>query len=80
MGIGTLVLGWVFFRALKRGKDRYPRHARSFDVSDAIKNELPHSGLEKRAVVDEIDWNNDEFLEFLELLPDLNDIFDAELD
>jgi len=36
--------------------------------------EFPSTKLEKRAIIDEIDWNDEEFLEFLSLLPEFDDI------
>jgi hypothetical protein len=41
---------------------------------DAITSEFPSSKFEKRSLVDEIDWDDEEFLEFLTLFPDLDDI------
>jgi len=73
VAIGTLVAGWTIFRVLrgrkgkKNGGNR--RHARSLDGLDAIKAEFPVDALEKRAVIDELDLDDEEFLEFLSLLP-----------
>jgi hypothetical protein len=80
VAIGSLVTGWVIFRALKGGKrksDKHRRHARSIDVVDAVKSEFPTNSIQKRAIVDEIDWDDQEFLEFMNLLPDLDDILQS---
>lgn len=82
VAIGTLVAGWTIFRVLRGGKGKKKkganrRHARSLDGLDAIKAEFPVDALEKRAVVDELDLDDEEFLEFLSLLP-TEEEFDVE--
>jgi hypothetical protein len=75
VAIGSLVSGWVIFRALRGGKGKSGRgrryHIRSLDTRDSIVAEFPANSLERRAVLDEIDWDNKEFLEFLTLFPDV---------
>ena len=78
VAIGSLLTGWLIFKALKGGKDKSDkgrrRHARSIDVIDAVKGELPANALEKRQILDEIDFDDEEFVEFLSLLPDFGDV------
>jgi hypothetical protein len=77
VAIGSLVAGWVIFRALRGGKDKKDRsrlHGRSINSIDAVTAELPSNAFEKRSVVEDIDWDDEEFLEFLNLFPDLEDI------
>jgi hypothetical protein len=59
-----------------RGRER--RHARSIDGMDEVKMSFPRNAVERRAVVDEIDWEDEEFLEFLELFPGMEDLIDFE--
>ena len=84
VAIGSLMAGWLIFRAIKGGKGKSGKsrrnHARSIDVTDAVLAEFPASSLEKRAILDEIDWNDEEFLEFLNLLPGVEDILEANVE
>ena len=86
VAIGSLLTGWLIFKALKGGKDksekgsRGRRHARSLDVIDEVKSELPMNALEKRQILDEIDFDDDEFMEFMSLLPDFEDVDEAILE
>ena len=43
-------------------------HARSIDIHNSIVAEFPHNAVEKSSVFDEIDWDDEKFLEFLRLL------------
>jgi len=78
VALGSIVVGWVIFRALKGGKDKSGRgrrnHARSINVRDEIMAEFPTNAMERRGIVDEIDWDDEEFLQFLSLLPGVDDI------
>jgi hypothetical protein len=82
VAIGSVIAGWVIFRALKGKKNRdrgnARRHARSIDVYDDVKLEFPRTGIERRAVVEEIDWDDEEFLEFLAMFPEMEDLVDFE--
>lgn len=86
VALGSLLTGWLIFKALKGGKDkserggRGRRHARSLDVVDAVKGELPVNALEKRQILDEIDFDDDEFMEFMSLLPDFDDVDESILE
>jgi hypothetical protein len=81
--IGTLLAGWTIWRVLGKKKRRNGgrqrrNHARSIDIADEIKAEFPATAMEKRALLDEIDFDDEEFLEFLELFPSAEDV-DTEL-
>jgi len=84
VAIGSLLVGWVVFRAVKGSKAKSGKsrrhHARSLDFSDAVMSEFPSNSLEKRAILDEIDWNDEEFLEFLNLLPEVQDILESNVE
>jgi hypothetical protein len=84
VAITSLVLGWIIFRALKGGKSKSEKnqrnHARSIDIIDAIKSEFPANSVQKRAIMDEIDWDDEEFLEFMKLLPDLSDLVESQME
>jgi hypothetical protein len=78
VAIGSLVVGWIIFKALKGGKEKKKQgsrlHARSADPLDEVMANFPQHALERRAIIDEIDWDDEEFLEFMSLLPDLDEI------
>jgi hypothetical protein len=75
IAIGTAVAGWLIYKALKKAKGKKERsHPKLFDLVDGIKEEFPKNHLQRRNVIEEIDWNDPEFLEFLELFPDLDDL------
>lgn len=78
VALGSMLAGWVIFRALKHRKDKsgkgHRNHPRSIDVRDEIMADFPANAMERRAVMDEIDWDDEEFLEFLSLLPGVDDI------
>jgi hypothetical protein len=83
VALGSLLTGWLIFKALKGGKEKSGKgrrnHARSIDVVDAVKGEFPTNAMEKRALLDEIDFDDQEFLEFVSLLPDFSDIDESVL-
>jgi len=65
----------LIYKALKKAKGKKDRgHQKLLDLVDGIKEEFPKNNLQKRNVVEEIDWNDPEFLEFLELFPELTDM------
>jgi hypothetical protein len=78
VALGSAVVGWVIFRALKGGKHKSVKgrrnHPRSIDVRDEIMADFPTNAMERRAILDEIDWDDEEFLEFLSLFPGVEDI------
>ena len=72
--IGTLLAGWTIWRAFGPRRRRYENgrrrnQARSIDIVDELKAGFPANAMEKRALLDEIDIDDEEFLEFLELFP-----------
>ena len=78
--IGSVVAGWLIFKILRGKKSRNGRrnHRRSVDVADDFMAEFPKNAVEKRAIMDEIDWDDEEFLEFLSLLPDVQQLLAEE--
>jgi hypothetical protein len=79
VAIGTAVIGWLVFKALKggkaKGKGKGKHGKRSVEDFHAdIMEEFPTNKLERRAVFDEIDWEDEEFREFLNTLPQIEDI------
>ena len=78
VALGTAIVGWIIFKALQGGREksrgghREKRYVEDFHAD--IMEEFPSTKLEKRAIIDEIDWNDEEFLEFLSLLPEFDDI------
>lgn len=79
VAIGTAVIGWLVFKALKggkaKGKGKGKHGKRSVEDFHAdIMEEFPTNKLERRAVLDEIDWEDEEFVEFLQTLPQIEDI------
>jgi hypothetical protein len=78
VALGTAVVGWLIYKAIKGGKQKGKggrRERRSIDEFHAeFLEEFPANRLEKRAILDEIDFDDEEFLEFLSLLPNVEDI------
>jgi hypothetical protein len=69
VAVGSLLVGWLVFKALKKGKNKKSRYqARSIDLYDDVLHSLPSTEEEKLELLAEIDMEDEEFLQFMELL------------
>ena len=59
----------------KRSKNYSGRryYRRDLDSTDEFITEFPKNHIERREIMDEIDWDDEEFLEFLSMIPEVEE-------